>query len=143
MAVNPHDDATISNDGLLIRRIDPAQHVVVDDNLKCRRISSKAYKPSSEPNGGMSVDVKALMDKAGVDAKLFVTNPKQIGSVAFKVDVARGVALRVGLNQLPSNPYHGEVWGNTRANKFSGAQEKALMAASQWFVEIPGVQIIS
>ena len=121
MTVNPYDDLKIFADDLLIRRIDPKQHIINDENLGCLRISSKAFHPSSEHNGGLSVDVKSLIDAAGIDPKLFVTNPKQIGSVAFKTGAARAVELKVGLDPEPDNPYHGQVWG-----KFSKPQEKAL-----------------
>lgn len=136
MTVDPYDDINILGTDLLIRRIDPKQHIISDENLGCLRISSKAFHPSSEPNGGLSVDVKSIIDAAGIDAKLYVTNPKQIGSVAFRTAAARAVELIVGFDPEPDNPYHGQVWGN-----FSRSQEKALLNAIEWFVEIPDVKI--
>lgn len=146
--VVPHDDPSISMDETLIRRINPAQHIVSDDNRGCRRVSSKAVSPSSEPNGGMSVDVLGLMVAANVDAGQYVTTPTFIGSIAFNVRAVRAVGLWVGYDPIignpgmPDNPYHGEVWGNDRPNRFSKAQKHALLVAAKWFVKIDGVEIL-
>jgi hypothetical protein len=137
----PHDHSEIEAEGLLIRRIDPIQHVVPDENRNCRRISTKAFQPSSEPKGGMSVDLKQLMDEAAVDARNFVTTPKHIGSVYFKASAARTADLLVGYDPLNDNAYHGEVWGKNRPNRFSKTQSQALLNACSWFVEIPDVEI--
>ena len=46
-----------------------------------------------------------------------------------------------GTAEFPENPYHGEVWGSARPNKFTNPQKKAIQSASEWFVEIPGVAV--
>jgi hypothetical protein len=89
----------------------------------------------------MSVDLKQLMDEASVDAKIFVTTPKHIGSVYFKANAARAADLLVGYDPLHDNAYHGEVWGKNRPNRFSKSQSQALLSACSWFVKIPGVEI--
>ena len=53
MMVIPYDEPEIEADRSIIRRINPVQHVIRDDNRNCRRISSKAFKPSSGVNAGM------------------------------------------------------------------------------------------
>lgn len=137
----PHDSKEIVDGGLLIRRIDPRQHLVLDENRNCRRISTKTFQPSSEPKGGMSVDLKQLMDEAEVDATVFVTTPKHIGSVCFTASAARACELLVGYDPLNNNDFHGEVWGKNRPNRFTGSQSKALLAACSWFVKIPDAEI--
>jgi hypothetical protein len=139
--VVPYDDPNIGNEEVLIRQINFEQHVVPDENTSGQRISSKAYSPSSEPNGGMSVDILGLMESDGIDSKEFVTTPVFTGSVAFKANVARDLDLLVGSEPIKDNPYHGEVWGARRPNRFSPNQKRRLQAASEWFVEIPGVAI--
>lgn len=90
----------------------------------------------------MSVDLLALINADGVDAKKFVTSPAFIGSVCFQVACARDAALRVGCDPLEGNPYHGEVWGAVdRPNRFSTRQKNALADCCTWFVEIPGVKL--
>jgi hypothetical protein len=137
--MEPYDEKAIAPDDLIIRRIDPFQHIVTDENRKCRRISSKAFSPST--NGGMSVDIEKLILAAGLDPRQYVTTPKYIGSVAFSAGSARAAKLFVGYDPLPENPFHGEVWGNPRPDRFTGTQKKKLAAASEWYVQIPGVEI--
>jgi hypothetical protein len=140
--VIPHDDPAILNDDLLIRRINP-NHVVDDANLGRKRISTKAIQPSSEPNGGMSVDHERSIRESGNDPAAFVTVPPYTGSIAFAANAARTAKLRVGPDPiLPPNPYHCEVWGpDPRPNQFTRSQQKALLRAAAWFVAIPGVSI--
>lgn len=139
--IAPHDHDEIANDDFLIRRIDPKQHVVQDDNLNCRRLSSKAFQPSSEEGGGMSVDIEKLIQSDGLDPPTYVASPKYMGSIRFTAGAARAVNLLVGYDPLPENPYHGEVWGESKPNRFSRTQQKAICAASEWLVAISGVEI--
>jgi hypothetical protein len=128
-SVKPHDHAEILQGDLLIRRIDPQQHIVPDENRNCRRLSSKAFQPSSGEGGGMSVDIERLISDAGLVPSEFVTS------------VPRADGLLVGYDPLPDNPYHAEVWGGDRPNRFSNGQRKAIAKSAQWFVQIDGVEI--
>ncbi|MGH0263279.1 hypothetical protein NKY45_17595 [Sinorhizobium meliloti] len=139
--VEPHDHPEIADEDTLIRRIDPSQHVVHDENRNCMRLSSKAFQPSSEEGGGMSVDIEKLMIGDEVEPAAYVTNPKYLGSIRFPAGAARAEKLRVGYDPLPENPYHGEVWGETRPNRFSRTQQKAICGASNWLVQITDVEI--
>ncbi|MHB1511924.1 hypothetical protein [Acidiferrobacter sp.] len=149
MAVYSYDETRIKNEDFIIRRVDPVQHVVPDENTGGQRTSTKLFSPSSTPSFGMSVDIPKLMEEANVDAKKFVTTPVYTGSVRFKAQAARAVGLRIGYDPIKDvpgvedNPYHGEVWAasSEKPNKFSRGQKKALVEASEWFVELPGVQI--
>jgi hypothetical protein len=138
----PYDENQIDADDLVIRRINPQQHVVWDENRGCRRISSKVFSPSSGRNDGMSVDIEQLMLSDGVDPRHYVTTPVFMGSVAFSAGAARALGLLVGYDPIPKNPYHGEVWGGCRPNRFSRRQKKGLTEASRWYVELDGVDIV-
>jgi hypothetical protein len=150
MTTEPYDDNEIKGDDVIIRRVNPQHHVVHDEITGRSRTSSKLFSPSSQPNGGMSVDILKLMDHDDVDPREFVTTPVFTGSVCFKASAARSVDLMIGrdpIKDVPGvddNPYHGEVWASgARPNKFNGAQKRALAEASEWFVELPGVDIKS
>jgi hypothetical protein len=137
--VIPHDHSEISNNDEVIRRISQQQTVLDKDGQ--RIISSMAYKASSGKNGGMSVDLKQLIEKDGLDPKDYVTTPRWMGSVLFKVSELRAMEFKVGYNPIepPSpdpNPYHGEVWG-----RFSGSQTRRLKTLAVWFVPIPNVNL--
>jgi hypothetical protein len=141
LSVQPYDEKKIKPEEVIIRRINPVQHVVWDENRGCNRISSKAFSPSSGENGGMSVDIEDLILEGGHNPKQYVTTPIFTGSVAFSADNVRNLGLRIGYDPIQENPYHGEVWGSPRANRFSNPQKKGLLAASEWYVEIEGVSL--
>lgn len=141
MSAEPYDEDQIKADDIIIRRINPVQHVVWDDNRGRYRVSSKAFTPSSGQNHGMSVDVEALIVADGHDPKEYVTTPIFTGSVAFSAVAARALDLILGFDPIPENPYHGEVWGNCRPNRFSKRQKDGLKAASAWYVELEDVDL--
>ncbi|WCL54405.1 hypothetical protein [Gimibacter soli] len=132
--VAPYDDDSIEADDLIIRRIDPENHLVYDENLQTNRLSSQVFSPSS--GGGMSVDIEKLITATGSMPEEYVVTPKWKGAVQFTAGAARDVELMVGLDPLDSNPCHGEVWG-----RFSRSQKRALMEASEWLVPLTGVEI--
>lgn len=142
MTVNPYDDATIVADDTIIRRINPVYHVVWDENRSRYRVSTKAYSPSSEPLGGMSVDIEKSILAAGLEGSEFVTNPTFTGSVAFPAGRVRNLGLLVGYDPIFENLHHGEVWSaGMRPNRFSDQQKKGLAAVATWYVELPDVDI--
>jgi hypothetical protein len=146
--VEAHDDPNIESVEVLIRRIDKDHHLSWDHDLQSWRISTKAFSSSTSPPYGMSVDVLGLIQKANIDPLKFVTSPKYTGSVKLSVGSVRSVGLRVGYDPLeataalPANPYHAEVWGSPKPDKFSKSQQQALVDACDWFVAIPGVAIV-
>lgn len=137
--VEPYDEPRISAEETIIRRISE-HYIVPDENTGSRRISKMAFQPSSIENGGMSVDILGLIVQAGLEPKGFVTTPVFTGSVKFTADFIRKLDLWIGYEpNLPDNPYHGEVWGNPRPNRFTDGQKKALLRGCDWYVEIPDV----
>ena len=140
-AVEPHDHPGILDADGVIRRVQ--QQWVVKDKDGNRRLSSMALKASSGENGGMSVDLEALIVRAGLDPKLYVTNPRWTGSIRFTAGDLRAHGFKVGFDPLeekppsqPANPYHGEVWG-----AFSKEKQRKLLALATWYVTLPGVML--
>lgn len=128
--VIPHDHAGIHASDGVIRRISP-HHLVYDDKIGGRRISSKAFQPSTGDRGGMSIDLQRLIEEAGLDAKAYVASPPWIGAVRFTAEALRAEGLKVGFHPLPKNPYNGEVWGT-----FSKRMQKRLLALAEEFVPV-------
>jgi hypothetical protein len=134
--VVPHDHQDIAEDDGIIRRISD-EHIVSASRPGTRRISSMAFKGSSDAPGGMSVDIESLIIEAGQNPREFVTTLRFMGSVYFKAGFLRSVGLLVGYDPLPENAAHGEVWGN-----FSRGVQRHLRAAAIWYVEIDGVSLV-
>jgi hypothetical protein len=138
--VTPHDHDEILNNHEVIRRISALQ-LVTDCNGK-KINSSIVFKASQEKNGGMSVDLKQLIERDGLDPKRYVTTPRWMGSLLFKVSDLRKLGFIVGYDPivLPEpNPYHGEVWGDF--SKGVNGTRKKLQDLAVWFVEIDDVTI--
>ena len=107
--VIPHDDFAIDPASWLIRHI-PEYHIVPDENLGGRRISSGAFSHTSDdPDFGMSVDIGQLLDELGLSQDAMV--PLGMGAVRLQVGAVRALALRVGSDPMPDNVAHGQVWG--------------------------------
>lgn len=136
--VIPHDHEDIKSEDEIIRRI--SHHFIVTNADGRRVISSMAYKASSGKYGGMSVDLKQLIEQAGKDPKIYVTNPRWMGSVLFKVFAIRKLNYQVGYHPITGpdpNPYHGEVWG-----KFSRDDIEQFKNLAKWFVPIENVDTV-
>ena len=148
MTVEPYDEEEMSAADVIIRRV-PENQLVWDDNgeVRRRRISKGLYNKSSSPKAGMSVDIEALIQNAELDPREYVITPDFQGAVSFTADSIRSLDLMVGYAPIkddpnfPDNPYHGEVWRKEEARKFTGAQEKGLRDAAQWYVLIEGVDL--
>jgi hypothetical protein len=142
-SVIPYDEPDINDEDEIIRRISLEQTAI---NANGQRVlSSKAFKASSGHNGGMSVDIKKLIEEAGVDPVVHVTSPRWLGSVLFKVSDIRhlGPGYMVGYDPIIDaesgemlNPFHGEVWGRFSRGDFNQVIQKA-----EWFVPYPDCEI--
>jgi hypothetical protein len=93
-------------------------------------------KPSSGPNGGLSVDLQRQIEEAGHDARIYVTSPRWVGSIRFEAKQFRELGFKVGYDPVVDNPHHGEVWGD-----FNRTNQRELFRLCQWFVPIDGVVI--
>jgi len=135
--VMPHDHQGIGSADGIIRRISEQWIITEPDGRK--RLSSIAFNPSSSPHGGMSVDLQAQIEEAGLNCREFLstTSPQCAGSIRFEAGALRRASLQVGFDPLLSNAHHGEVWGN-----FTDSMKKrTLPGLATWFVEIEGVAI--
>lgn len=133
--VVPHDHPEIKEDWEIIRRISDNQ--IIDKSGR-RVISTIAYKSSSK-NDGVSMDIKPLIEADGLDPKEWVTTPRWIGSVLFRVHMFRSLDLMVGhdpITEPEENPYHGQIWG-----KFPRSTIKKLRSLAEWYVEIENVEL--
>ena len=137
--MEPFDDPDLLDDDLLIRRIDPENHLTTCHDTNSKKISTKAFCASSGLNGGMSVDIPKHMQAESVDPYEYVTTPKYVGSVVFSAGSARGVELVAAHDPIEDNPYHGQVWRQGSSTRFTTRQKRCLLEASSWFVPIPDV----
>jgi len=135
--VIPHDHQDIGLTDGIIRRVSEQWIVTESDGTK--RLSSMAFHPSSGPNGGMSVDLQAQIEEADLNCREFLltTSPPYAGSVRFEAGALRGAGLQAGFDPQPSNPHHGQVWGNFT----DGMKKRTLPGLATWFVEMEGVAI--
>ena len=136
--VMPHDHPGIGSADGIMRRIPVGQQIVNIPGGK-RRLSSLAFSPSSDPNGGMSIDLQAQIEEAGLNCREFIstTSPEAIGAIRFEADALRKAGFQVGFDPTASNPYHGEVWGN-----FTSAMKRRILPSlASWFIKIDGVDI--
>ena len=142
----PYDEPEIQGDDRIIRRI-AEHHLTPDKNFGDTRVSSQAFKPSSD-GSGLSVDIEKLILADGKDAKEWLITPPFIGAVSFQASTARNFGLKIGYDPikdhptLPDNPYHGAVWGpDPKPHRISDGLQKKMLRSSTWYVEIPGVAI--
>lgn len=148
MAIDPYDEERILAEDAIIRRINPEQHVIWDENRQRRRIASKAFNKSSGSKAGMSVDIEGLIVEAEQLPKTYVTTPVFTGSVAMSAGDIRALELWIGYEPIANvpnvqdNPFHGEVWATTERRSFSDGQKLGLARSARWYVELPDVDII-
>jgi hypothetical protein len=136
--VAPHDDLGIDSAGVLVRHIHPT-HIVPDENIGGKRISSAAFSATSgDPDNGMSVDIgqKLIADGKALDAMV----KDGLGAVSLPVGGVRELGLKVGpdpdLNIDPPNPYHGQVWPVK-----SSTRSKLHKIVIDWVRALPGVAL--
>lgn len=132
--VVPHDHVDIGDDWIVIRRIQSVWLKDVTDGQI--GLTTASFTESSEPPGGMSIDILNLLEQAGLDAPSYVTqHPNRPYAVRFRVGDLRALGLQVGFDPLeeqppfPANPFHGEVWGT----KPRGIRNE-LRRIANWFV---------
>jgi hypothetical protein len=104
----PHDDPDILPEHFVVRHTSTRE-------VYQGRVSSGAYSESGDPNGGMSVDIEALLVVAGLDLCHYV--PAGYGAVRLNVGELRSLGLQVGSDPRPENPQHGAVWGLRSSGK--------------------------
>ena len=124
----------IADDNELIRGITEEQ-VIYDERRKCRRVSSAAIDTSSEPNGGMSMDLRRLVEAAGISPEEHIEG-RWVGALLLTAGMLRAEGLRVGHDPLPTNPYHCQAWG-----KITKGMQRKILRSARWYVPVGGVNI--
>jgi hypothetical protein len=135
-SVKPHDDPAILADTFIIRHINPDYHVCFDENLGSDRIGGNAFSATNrDPHYGMSVDIGQLLAEAGLPECHIV--PPGMGAVRLPVGSVRALSLKLGSDPIvPSNQYHGQVWGVKNSKR-----KKLQQIVVGWVVELPGVAL--
>lgn len=132
--VIPHDDPAIVFDDGLIRYI-PTNQVVFDQNIGRSRLSSGAFSESSEPPGGMSVDLERLMANDGLPSLGRLPHPP-FGAVRLIAGEMRALGHQVGSDPLPHNPYHGAVWNIGKSKR----ARRRIMERIAWLKKPEGLE---
>ncbi|HEV2366013.1 MAG TPA: hypothetical protein VGS12_17650 [Caulobacteraceae bacterium] len=133
----PHDDAAIASDTWVVRHVSADHHVVRDDNLGVRRLSTGAFSATSgEPGHGMSVDIGQVLRDLGLVEGAMV--PAGHGGVRLSVGALRRLTLRVGSDPEPGNPAHGQTWGAERRLRRKLLE---IACAGGWVIALPGVAL--
>jgi len=130
-----YDHEEILNEHVVIRRIS-FEHLWNDNGVL--RISSKAYKPSTGDGEGVSVDLKHLIEEAGIDPKIFGITSKFKGAVLLNVGDLRQLNLKVGYDPIKPpdpNPYHCQIWG------INDKRARVLKSKAVWLVQYPNAEI--
>jgi hypothetical protein len=127
--VVPHDHAEILDDHHVIRHT--VQNDLARDENGQFRVSSGAYSESSDPEGGMSVDIWEWMSDDGLSPLHYLRDDLH-GAVRIKVGDLRRLGLLVGWLPMERNPHHGCVWGLTKSlrRKVSALPKETLRKVS-------------
>lgn len=130
----PHNHSDIMNEDNVIRRV-RQDHIIDDPKVQGgKRLSTLLIQESTEPMGGMSVDLHRPIAEAGLEPASFVITEPYVAAITLTAGEYRGYQGSVGYDPLPENPYHGEVWG-----KFSKGIKTRILKASQWLVPVEGI----
>jgi len=131
----------IPDEDRLIRRINSKHHVIFDEKLGKRRVSTKAFSVAGADNK-MSVDLERCIQDRGEDPSKYVTQREEIdGAVVFSAAVVRQKNLEVERAPEPDNPCHGNVFRVPKLGKLTSCQKRHLQDRCEWLVEIQGVRL--
>jgi hypothetical protein len=111
----PHDHDEIRNEHHVIRHITPYD-LYPDRQTHIRRVQSGAYSESSDPHGGMSVDIEEWMIADGLDPLHYVEDPSH-GAKRLSVRELRALGFQIGWDPRSDNSHHGAVWGIGNGSK--------------------------
>jgi hypothetical protein len=111
----PHDHEEIGNQHHVIRHI-TVYDLYTDPQTHIKRVQSGAYSESSDPHGGMSVDIEEWMIADGLDPRHYLGDGSD-GAKRIRVGELRAQGFRVGWDPRPDNPHHGAVWGIGNGSK--------------------------
>ena len=95
------------------------------------RFTSAMFKNSSQRDGDtrptMSVNIKRLIEDAGLDPKTFMISDPYVGVASFSAGNVRKMEMEAIHDPVSNNPHHGGVFSNRRSDgRLSRAQENYL-----------------
>lgn len=130
--VIPHNHDQILNDHYLIRGVSR-------DHIKEGRVSSAAFKSSSDPYKGLSVDLEIMTSE---DKYL---NKKYLGAVKFKAKHPRAKDLLVGYDPLSDNNAHCQLWryNDGVSKNITSGQARFISRNCNWYIAIKDVELPS
>lgn len=137
MAEEFHDDReSVRDEDVLLRRIDPDNHLVEDESGTGRRLSTGAFKNTKRTNS-MSVNIGKFLAQPtdalrGSEGHFLVAFTA--GFVRHDLNPSQGVTH----TPADSDRSHGDVWGNK--NSKTGVREPLRQEANRnWIVRPPNL----
>lgn len=125
----PHDHDEINDNDWLLRGISN-QHIING------RVTSGAFKSSTDPYKGMSVDLEKL------DGARNYPNERHLGAVKFLTEIPRQKELLVGYDSLTENDAHSQVWRfDENIRNITSSQARHMSKNCEWEIEIEGVNL--
>lgn len=118
------DDASISDDERLFRRVHLTQ-LVKDEDTGQTRVSSSVFR-----NEELSVNIESALATAGMSVKASLQNYNAHKLISVTAGAARRFDQVVCRNPLPENPAHGLIYGSKKSRHI----QNGLRAAAQWVI---------
>ena len=106
--VIPHDHPQLYADDIMLRGI-PTQWII-PTNDGGRRISSGAFRQSSDKYQGMSLGAKKILDCANASVEEWAAG-RFDAVVCLPASELREVGIEVGWDPVPDDPAHCNAWG--------------------------------
>jgi hypothetical protein len=120
--VTPEDDASISDETALFRRIHPQFHLHWDDNRGCWRVTSGAFDHEE-----MSVALGDTLEELGRSPETLLDPYPDQYLVSLPARAAREQEQAILRDPDDAEPAHGLVVGRKTLRR-----KKALLAAARW-----------
>lgn len=140
--VAPHNHTQILDSDYVIRLISSEWQVLDEKFPEGKRLSSVAWEPSSELNGGVSVVLESLLIADELNIPEFITSSRYPASIKMNVGSIRQHNFQVGYDpvkdepSISDNPYHCQIWGVTTKGK-----QNLLKNISSWVVALNNVSL--
>jgi hypothetical protein len=127
------DDPNVLDNTNLFRRIHPDQ-VVFDDNLKCHRPSSQAFRDDRDKDP-MSVYLSSVLAAESRDPSVLLIGHARFSLAAITAGFARLLSQTVHPEPEPDETSHAVVCGDKESKNRKSA--RALAKAAIWVVVPP------
>ena len=122
------DDASISDDCNLLRRVQIKKHFIVwDHNQERWRPTSASFRDNRD-GSPMSVVLQDGLDRDGRDTREVLVGFEEFGLAAITAGFAREQNQRIAREPMPDEPAHGIVIGNKKRS------DKRMAKNAQWII---------